>query len=88
MTDETDDKSDVEKGRDLISQLKEMQHYSEANIEKLTEIWLMLDGELKQKEMAARVEKLIAEENVFHDDLAAVVSDYEIECNRIENEAS
>lgn len=86
MAEKEGEKSDLEKSRDLISQLKEMQHYSESNIEKLTEIWLQLDGELKQKQTAARVEKLIASENTFHDDLAAVISDFEIECNRIENE--
>ena len=86
MAEKQGEKSDLEKSRDLISQLKEMQHYSESNIEKLTEIWLQLDGELKQKQTAARVEQLIAAENTFHDDLAAVISDFEIECNRVENE--
>lgn len=88
MTDQSDDKTELQKSRDIISQLKEMRHYSKANIEKLTEIWLLFDGEMKQKEMANKLEVLLAHENAFYDSLVSVVSDYEMECNRIENEAS
>ncbi|MEQ8427626.1 MAG: hypothetical protein RLT87_00760 [Gammaproteobacteria bacterium] len=88
MTDQTKEKSDLEKSRDIISQLKEMLHYSKTNIEKLGEFWFLLDGELKQKENANKLDKLITQQNNFHDDLESMISDYEIECNRIENEAS
>lgn len=88
MTDKAQEKSDLEKSRDIISQLKEMLHYSKTNIEKLGEFWFLLDGELKQKENADKLDKLITQQNNFHDALEAMISDYEIECNRIENEAS
>lgn len=88
MTDQADEKSDLEKSRDIISQLKEMHHYSKTNIEKLGEFWLLLDDELKQKENAKKVESLLIHQNSFHEALESLVSDYEIECNRIENEAS
>lgn len=88
MTEQENEKSDLEKSRDIISQLKEMQHYSKTNIEKLGEFWLLLDGELKQKENAKALEILLAHQNAFHEALESMVSDYEIECNRIENEAS
>lgn len=88
MTDQPQEKSDLEKSRDIISQLKEMLHYSKTNIEKLGEFWFLLDGELKQKENADKLDKLITQQNTFHDALESMISDYEIECNRIENEAS
>ena len=88
MTDPVAEKTDLEKSRDIISQLKEMRHYSKTTIEKLTEFWLLLDGELKQKKMARRFEDLLDIENKVHDTLEALVSDYETECNRIENEGS
>lgn len=88
MTDQADEKTDLQKSRDIISQLKEMHYYSEANIEKLTEFWLILDDKIKNKEMAERLEQLISQQNTFHDSLKSVVSDFEMECNRIENEAS
>lgn len=87
MTDQVNDKTELEKSRDIISQLKEMHYYSKSNIEKLTEFWLLLDGELKQKENAKNLELLLNHQNAFNDALEAMVSDYEIECNRIENEA-
>ncbi len=88
MTDQVNEKTELEKSRDIISQLKEMRHYSKTNIEKLGEFWLLLDGELKQEENAKKLEVLITHQNTFHDALESMVSDYEIECNRIENEAS
>jgi hypothetical protein len=88
MSDEEGEKSDLEKSRDIISQLKEMHHYTKNNVEKLGEFWLQLDDELKQKDNAKRMEVLLKHESEFHDALEALISDYEIECNRIENEAS
>ena len=88
MIDQVNEKSDLEKSRDIISQLKEMHHYSKTNIEKLGEFWLLLDEGLKQKENAKKLEVLLTHQNAFHDALESMVSDYEIECNRIENEAS
>ena len=80
------EKTDLEKSRDIISQLKEMQYYSKTNIEKLGELWIKVDTELKQKENAELLETLINQQNTFHDSLDSMISDYEIECNRIENE--
>ena len=88
MTDQSDKKTDLEKSRDIISQLKEMRHYSKANIEKLTEFWLLLDEEMKQKETANKIEVLLSHQNAFHESIESLVSDYEMECNRIENESS
>jgi hypothetical protein len=61
-----------------------MVHYSEGNIEKLTEIWLLLDGELKQKKIAKNLEELLTHQNKFHDALAVLVKDYEAECDKLE----
>lgn len=88
MADQSGEKSDLEKSRDVISQLKEMLHYSEANIERLTEFWLLFEDKMKNREMAEKMEELLSRQNTFHDLLTSVVSDFEIECNRIENEGT
>ncbi len=88
MTENTIETSTIKKSRDIISQLKEMGHYSKNNIEKLSQFWLQLEGELDQKPYAERLSKLLNHESRFHEELESLVSDYEIECNRIENEAS
>lgn len=88
MMDKADEKSELDKARAIISQLKEMHFYSKTNIEKLTEFWLQFDGQAKQKKMAKRVEELLAHQNAFHDAIESLAADYEMECNQIENEAS
>ena len=84
MPDQSGEKTPLERSRDIIKQFKEMVRYSEGNIEKLTEIWLLLDGELKQKKIAKSLEELLTQQNRFHDALAALVKDYESECDKLE----
>ena len=84
MSEEIVEKTDLEKSRDIITQLKEVQHYSKANIEKLTAHWLQMDGELKQKEVAKKVEALLTHQNTFHEALELVIADYEVVCNGME----
>lgn len=88
MTDPSAEKTPLERSRDIIKQFKEMVHYSEANIERLTELWLLLDGELKQKKIAKSLEDLLGHQNRFHDALAALVKDYEAECDKMVKKAA
>ena len=81
------EKTDLEKSRDIVVQLKEMQHYAKTNIEKLTEHWLKMDGELKQKDMAKKIEALLSTRNNFHDELEAAIADYETLCDSMEKKA-
>lgn len=74
------EKTDLEKSQDIITQMKEMQHYAKSNIERLTEQWLKMDGELKQKDMAKKMESLLTTQNTFHDDLEAAIAGYETLC--------
>mgnify|MGYP003513834669 CR=1 FL=1 len=78
------EKTPLEKSRDIITQMKEMQHYARTNIEKLTAYWLQLDDELKQKEIAKQVETLLSHQNTFHDALEATITDYEALCAEME----
>jgi hypothetical protein len=83
MADHSGEKTKLERSKDIITQLKEMDHYAKANIEKLTEFWLLLDGELKQKKLAKTMEPLLTHQNAFHEALAVLVKDYEAECERL-----
>jgi len=85
MTDQPEEKTELEKSRDIISQLKDMHHYSEANITKLSAFWLLFDGKKGKKEVTKKFEVLLSQQNAFHDSLTSVVSDFEEECDRIEN---
>lgn len=88
MSDQSAEKTPLQRSRDIIKQFKEMVHYSEGNIEKLTELWLLLDGELKQKSIAKSLEDLLGHQNKFHDALAALVKEYEAECDKMEKKAA
>lgn len=85
MTDQPVEKTESEKLRDIISQLKEMHHHAETNITKLSAFWLLFDGKKGKKEVAKKFEVLLSQENAFHDSLTSLVSDFEEECDRIEN---
>jgi hypothetical protein len=84
---EKTEKTELEKSKDILSQLKEMEHYSKANIEKLTEIWLLFDGEMKQKAMAKKTENVLTHQNTVQDALAEAITDFEAVCNKLEAEA-
>lgn len=84
LSEEFVEKTDLEKSRDIISQLKEMRHYSKTNIEKLTAFWLQLDDELKQKDVAAKIEALLTHQTTFHEALESAVADDELVCNALE----
>ncbi|MEX0964585.1 MAG: hypothetical protein WDZ52_11160 [Pseudohongiellaceae bacterium] len=86
MADATAEKSQVEQARDVIAQLKEMQFYAKTNVEKLAELWLLMEEKIKLGDMTKTLEELLAKQNTFQDALEAAISDFEMECNRIENE--
>lgn len=69
-----------------ISQFKEMSHRARLRIEKLAELSLVIEDELKQKEYADRVSELFGIASSFESKLEELISDYEIERNRIQNE--
>ncbi len=86
MSEPIPEKTPAEKLRDAASLIKEMEHYSRSNIEKLSAAWLMADEELKQKDLAAKLSDLLATQNKFQDQVAAVVTDIESESARLEQE--
>lgn len=69
-----------------LSQFKEMSHRAKLRIEKLAELSLIIEDELKQKEYADRVGELFGIANNFEDKLESLIHDYEIERNRMQNE--
>ena len=84
---EQTEKTPLERSRDILSQIKEMQHYSISNIEKLTGFYLELEDELKQKKIAEKIEDLIDRQHSFNDSVGEVISSYENELNQMEEES-
>lgn len=70
-----------------LEQFKEMSHRAKLRIEKLAELSLVIEDELKQKEYADRVSELFGVAASFEEKIEALIDDYEIERNRIQNES-
>jgi len=76
----------VHRMTDHLSQFKEMSHRAKARMEKLAELSLIIEDELKQKEYAERVSELFGIASDFESKLDELIRDYEIERNRLQNE--
>ena len=85
---DTESKTQTEHLRDVTSQLKEMRHYAQNNTETLSAQWLAFDqGEYKDEQAAGKIDLLLNKQGKLLDDLDQTIQDFEIEANRIENEA-
>jgi hypothetical protein len=62
---------------DTLSQLKEMRHYSKANVERLTTQWLLFDGELAKLGKAGTIEPMMELQGQLHDKLEAAITELE-----------
>ena len=62
---------------DTLAQLKEMRHYSKTNVEHLTTIWMLFDGELSKLKRVDKIEDLMNRQGQLHDAFEAVIADLE-----------
>jgi hypothetical protein len=87
MDEEKPAKTPDEKLKDVVSELKEMEHYSRSNIEKLTEHWMFLEDVLKHKEFARRWGDLMNAQNAFEDQVKALIEDCQAYCSKQANKS-
>lgn len=88
MADEQPEKTPRDKLKNVVSQLKEMEHYARNNLETLSGIWLLLEDEFKKKKkMAERANDLLKAEGALEDLLKAVIEEFEKECAEPEKKA-
>ncbi len=81
MAEQQPEKTPTEKLRDVVSQLKEMEHYARNNMETLSEIWLLLEEQFKKnKQLAERANDLLKAEGALEDLLKKVIPEFEKEC--------
>lgn len=84
MSEKTDDT--IKQMNAHLSQFNEMAHRAKQRVERLAELSLAIEDELKQKAFAERVSELFGISSQFEEKLESLIHDYEIERNRIENE--
>jgi len=72
-----------EKSLAVLSKLKELEFHSRGNIEKLAQLSLTVDEELKQKEFAEAIGTVYAAQNAFQSKILELIANYEAECARL-----
>ncbi len=77
----------LEKSLVVLSKLKELEFHSRANIEKLAELSLTIEEELKQKAFAEAIGAVYAAQNAFQSKILKLIEDYESECARLSGSA-
>ncbi len=73
----------LEKSLVVLSKLKELEFHSRANIEKLAELSLTIEEELKQKTFADAIGTVYAAQDTFQSKIVKLIGDYETECARL-----
>jgi hypothetical protein len=77
------DPTQLEKSLAVLSKLKELEFHSRGNIEKLAELSLTIEEELKQKAFAEPIGALYSAQDAFQSKIVKLIEDYEAECARL-----
>lgn len=77
------DSRQLEKSLAVLSNLKELEFHSRANVEKLAELSLTIEEELKQKQFAESLGAVYSAQDAFHSKILKLVEDYDAECTRL-----
>ena len=80
---QTPDAAKLEKSLAVLANLKELEFHSRANIEKLAELSLTIEDELKQKAFVESIGDVYSAQEAFHSKIAALIEAYQAECDRL-----
>jgi hypothetical protein len=72
----------------VLGKLKEMEFHSRANLERLAELTLTVEDELKQSEMARPLGEVYSAQSAFQMTLTAFIEAYKTECDRLAAEST
>jgi hypothetical protein len=81
------DSAHLERSLAVLSNLKDLEFHSRANIEKLAELSLTIEEELKQKAFAEAIGTVYAAQNAFQSKILELIGAYEAECARLSGSA-
>lgn len=76
-----------EKSLAVLSKLKDLEFHSRSNIEKLAELSLTIEEELKQRSFAEAIGAVYAAQASFQSKILKLIDDYETECARLSGSA-
>ncbi len=70
----------------VLAKLKEMEFHSRANLERLAELGLTVEEELKQKELAVPLSEVYSAQNALQTKLTTLIEAYKAECDRLQGD--
>ena len=68
----------------VLAQLKELEFHSRANLERLAEVTLTVDDQLKQKAMLGPLAEVYSAQSSFQTKLTTLIEAYKAECDRLQ----
>src|SRR5712692_5745450 len=77
------DPTQLEKSLAVLAKLKELEFHSRANIEKLAELSLTIEDELKQKAFVEAIGAVYSAQEAFHSKISTLIEAYAAECERL-----
>src|SRR5256885_397904 len=77
------DAAKLEKSLAVLANLKELEFHSRANIEKLAELSLTIEDELKQKAFVEAIGAVYSAQEAFHSKVSALIEAYQAESDRL-----
>ena len=83
MAETGNERTPLDAVQDTLSKLKEMEHYSETNIEKLATLWLEVSEHKGQKQYEKMVDEVLKRQNAFQESIMSLIGAYETETARL-----
>ena len=71
----------------VLAKLKELEFHSRASLERLAELALTVEDELKQKEFVSPLAEVYSAQSAFQAQLTALIEIYKAECDRIQGQS-
>jgi hypothetical protein len=81
--DQKPDPTQLEKSLALLAKLRELEFHSRTNIEKLAELSLTIEDELKQKAFVESIGDVYSAQEAFHSKISGLIEAYQAECDRL-----
>jgi hypothetical protein len=70
----------------VLARFREMEAHSRANLERLAQLTMTVEDELKQQELVAPLGEVYSAQNAFQSKLTALIESYKAECDRLQSE--
>jgi hypothetical protein len=71
----------------VLAKLKELEFHSRATLERLAELALTVESELKQKEIVGPLDEVYSAQSAFQTKLTTLIETYKGECDRMQAES-